>query len=148
MKLWQIALVSTTLGFALPTAAQMVGRAEKRSDVEARLKDQLGRMDNDHDGVVTRAEVLAYGQVRARERADTLFAEIDKDADGSVTKAEFEGYYASRTESGLGRLAAGVTDGDRIVIADAIKAALARFDAVDKNGDGTISPEERAARGN
>jgi len=36
-------------------------------------------------------------------------------------------------------------DGKGIVIADAVKKALDRFDAADTNKDGTISPEERKA---
>ena len=36
-------------------------------------------------------------------------------------------------------------DGKGIVIADAVKKALERFDATDTNKDGTISPDERKA---
>jgi len=38
------------------------------------------------------------------------------------------------------------SNGDGIVIADAVKKALERFDAADTNKDGTISPEERKAQ--
>ena len=146
MKIWQIVLVSCTLGVTLPAVAQMVGRTESRADVEARVSDQLKRFDKDSDGVVTREEILAYGQAKARERADKLFGEIDKDGNGSVSKAEFAAYYGKRADAGLERIAGGTGDGDRIVIVDAIKAALMRFDAADANHDGMLTPEERRAR--
>jgi hypothetical protein len=37
-------------------------------------------------------------------------------------------------------------DGKGIVIADAVKKALDRFDAADTNKDGTLTPDERKAR--
>ena len=194
MKLWQIAIVSTSLGFALPALAQMAAKAELRSDVEARVKDRLGKLDANKDGVVTREEMMAFAQARTKARDDETFAAMDTDHNGTISRAEFEAFHAKahseavvQTSNGDGTQvrvetrrmvmrgdgpdgmapppppapdgkphvrmmmmdhdgAMTIADGDgRIVIADAVKKALARFDAMDTNKDGTITPEERKA---
>lgn len=195
MKLWQIAIVSTSLGFALPALAQMAAKAELRSDVEARVKDRLGKLDADKDGTVTREEMTAFADARSRARDDAAFVAMDTDHNGTISRAEFDAFHAKghastvvQTSNGDGTKvrvetrrmamrgdgpdgmmppppppspdgkphvrmmmmdrdgAMTMADGDgRIVIADAVKKALARFDAIDTNKDGTISPEERKA---
>jgi len=185
MKIWQIAVVSTTLGFALPAVAQMAAKAELRSDVEANVKARLGKFDANGDGVVTRDEMKAFADAHRKLRADAEFAAMDTNKDGSISRAEFDAFHAA---SGHDRMA--MMDGDdmpppppgpppagdapppppppggmggmramhegpggmfikpgsdRVVIADAVKQALARFDAMDSNKDGKISAGERDA---
>lgn len=147
MKLWQIALVSCSLGIGLPAFAQMVDRLETRTAVEAQIRERLGKFDANGDGVVGRDEFLAYGQSRAKDRAVKLFGDIDADSDGQISRAEFDGYYAKRAEGGLvemTRVGSGSAS-EPIVIADMVKNALARFDAADSDKNGTLSAMERRA---
>lgn len=185
MKLWQIGLVSVSMGIALPALAQMAAKAELRSDVEAHVKERLGKFDTNKDGIVSPEEMRAFADARMKERSDEQFAAMDTNKDGSISRAEFDAYRAKGREMGdrvvrmermhggpdgmmpppppggpeggkrverirmimAGRDGTMMADGDGkgIVIADAVKRALERFDAVDTNKDGVISPEERKA---
>lgn len=183
MKLWQIGLISATMGVALPAVAQMAQTPpETRADVETRVKERLGKMDTNKDGTVSQDEMRAFADARLKENADERFAAMDTNKDGSISRAEFDAARAKgpsigervrivrrggaegvappppgapemhkrmermrimmKTHDGM-VMARG--DGEGIVIADAVKRALERFDAVDTNKDGTISPDERKA---
>ena len=206
MKFWQIALVSATAAVALPAAAQMgdgmkpggmmAAKAQSRAEVEARVKERLGKFDANRDGTVAPDEMKAYAETRRKASADARFAAMDANKDGSISRTEFDAAQASRggmrdrmvmipphggphimrvtpeaatpPKPGEPPKAAGAPntrretrmmmmgdgpgmmgwsgDGKGIVIADAVKKALERFDATDTNKDGTISPEERRAQ--
>ncbi|MEP6786209.1 MAG: EF-hand domain-containing protein [Sphingomonadales bacterium] len=187
MKLWQIGLVSVGAGITLPAVAQLNWGPQTRTEVEAQVKERLGKFDTNKDGIVSPDEMKAFADARAKSRADERFAAMDTNNDGSISRAEFDA--ARTTLPGMGerimriehmrgpdgakppmlplhegalkgpqraehiRLMMGdggammMADGTGkgIVIADAVKQALARFDATDTNKDGTISPEERKA---
>ncbi len=190
MKLWKIALLSTSMGFALPALAQFATQPQTRAAVEANLRARLTALDTDRDGSVSpdemraaRSEATAPGP--DGKRGGDQFAEIDTDHNGSISRAEFDAHHAMHHGmAGMrhdgppmeGRADGGPPPGDRmagdgmrdgmrggrgammgmrgargdqpVVIADAVKRALARFDAADANHDGTLTPEERqAARG-
>lgn len=185
MKLWQIGLISATMGVALPAVAQMAQTPpETRAGVEARVKERLGKMDANKDGTVSPDEMRAFADGRMKENADERFAAMDTNKDGVISRAEFD---AARAKGpGMGErlvrlerregpdgaapppppgapemhkrmdrmrimmkhhdgMVMAQGDGKGIVIADAVKRALARFDAADTNKDGTLSPEERNA---
>lgn len=93
-------------------------------------------------------------RAEAKQRADLMFGRFDMNKDGTVTKAEAQTetaeYEASRGDDGRG---AGRMNGmiDRVfgssasmTLAQFEAQALARFDAVDLNHDGTVSAAERA----
>ncbi len=93
-------------------------------------------------------------RVDAKQRADLMFSRFDMNKDGTVTKAEAQTetaqYEASRGDDGRG---AGRMSGmiDRafgastsMTLAQFEAQALARFDAMDLNHDGTVSAAERA----
>lgn len=222
MKLWQIAAVSVAAGITLPAIAQM-GQPSTRAEVEARVKERLGKFDANKDGTVTPDELRGYAEAQAKVRADDHFTMMDTNKDGSVSRAEYDAWVSKRparmingepmihvlqggpeivmlrppappappegaappkpgdapqvrreiriiTADGdappppgpdgkrrerheIRIMSAGdghmpmmwSGDGKGIVIADAVKKALERFDAMDTNKDGTISPEERKA---
>ena len=195
MKFWQIALVSATAAVALPAAAQIAygmnaGKAQTRAEVEARVKERLGKFDANRDGTVSADEMKAFAETRMKVRGDERFAEMDANKDGSISRSEFDASHAKRggmrdrmvmipphggphimrvtppegatppkpgeppkmkremrmmmMGDGPGAMAWS-GDGKGIVIADAVKKALERFDATDTNKDGSISPEERKA---
>lgn len=184
MKIWQIALASTTLGFALPALAQMAAKAELRSEVEGKVRERLDRFDANHDGTVTREEIMAFADARMKGREGDEFARMDMNKDGSISRTEFDDFHAKMRSGmradGMGgdrvmmmrretapdpmgsdgkrepRMRMMMMDGrggdmmmaegsDRIVIADEVKRAQARFDLMDTNHDASVSPEERRA---
>ena len=207
MKIWQIVTVSAAAAVTLPALAQMtsptaaVPAAQTRADVEAKVRDRLGRFDTNKDGTVTADEMKAFAETRMKMRNDERFAAMDTDKNGNISRAEFDAHHKNgmmamgnrghRGHDGMGHDKA---DGDRvvhierrrmgnpdatpgadgkpvikertrimmmgghdgmmmmqgdgkgIVIADAVKKALERFDVTDTNKDGKISPEERKAQ--
>jgi hypothetical protein len=185
MKLWQIGLISATMGVALPAVAQMAQTPpDTRAGVEARVKERLGKLDANKDGTVSPEEMRSFADARMKESADERFAAMDTNKDGVISRAEFD---AARTKGpGKGErivrmerregpdslepppppgapemhkrmermrimmkhhdgMVMAQGDGKGIVIADAVKRALERFDAADTNKDGTLSPDERKA---
>ncbi len=194
MKLWQILMVSVAAGVTLPAVAQMVESPTTRAEVEASVKERLGKLDDNKDGTVTRSEMMTFADARREARADDMFAAMDTDKNGSISRAEFDAFHAKRGERHIVRVerfggpggmmpppppgpdgaappppaAMGgkpmvreharmmfmgghdrmiMADGDSkgIVIADAVKKALERFDAADTNKDGKLTPDERKA---
>jgi hypothetical protein len=188
MKVWQILLVSVAAGLTLPALAQMAEGPATRAEVEASVRERLGKLDANKDGTVTRDEMTTFAKARMDARADDMFAAMDTDKNGSISRAEFDAWHAKRGDRQIvhlersngpdgmmpppppppppemggkpmmrehtrmmfmgGRDGMIMADGDGkgIVIADAVKKALDRFDAADTNKDGTLTPDERKAR--
>lgn len=104
------------------------------------------RVDANHDGTTTRAEMVA--------RTEARFAAMDTDKDGKITAAERhaarQAMRAKRHRDGRrgggGYGMRGKPDGDGLVTrADALQRAASRFDRLDTNRDGTLDASERAA---
>lgn len=204
MKIWQIIAVSTAAAVTVPALAQMTPPAppaQTRADVEAKVRDRLGRFDADKNGTVTPEEMKSYAETRMKARNDERFAAMDTDKNGSISRAEFDAHHKGGMvamgrggEHGKGHHGMDHGDGERIVhierrkrgdadsaggadgkpvvegrtrimmmggrdgmmmmqgdgkgivIADAVKKALERFDAADTDKDGKISPDERKAQ--
>ena len=193
MKIWQILAVSVAAGITLPAVAQMAEAPTTRAEVEARVKDRLGKFDTNKDGTVTREEIIAFAKTRMDARVDDQFAAMDTDKIGSISRAEFDAFHAAKGSRQIVRIERrgpdamiappprpeGATpppvpgpdgkpvlrertrimmmgsrdgmvmadgDGKGIVIADAVKKALERFDAADTNKDGKLTPDERKAQ--
>jgi Ca2+-binding EF-hand superfamily protein len=120
-------VMTAALATMLASATAMAQRGPQepvtRDAFLAMQKERFEAMDANHDGVVTKEELSA--QIAARmgsapppERIDALFKTMDTDGDGKATAAEVA------------------------------TAAAARFDAMDSNHDGSLSPEEfRAGTG-
>jgi EF hand len=191
MKIWQILAVSVAAGVTLPAVAQLAEGPATRAEVEARVRDRLGKMDANKDGTVSRDEIMSSVNARMAERADDNFAAMDTDKNGSISRSEYDAWTKDRKFPAMPRVeifggpngkpwpeahvvpqpapgpdgkpvyrermrvivrgdrdAVVMADGDGkgIVIADAVKKALERFDAADTNKDGKLSTEERKAQ--
>ena len=120
MKIWQIVTVSAAAAVTLPALAQMAPPAapalQTRADVEARVRDRLGKLDTDRNGTVTRAEMMAVAETRMKARNDERFAAMDTDKNGSISRAEFDAHHKGgmmamghRGHDGMGK------GGDRVV---------------------------------
>lgn len=110
------------VGLATPALAQM-GRPQGPVTRDAYLagqKQRFAAVDANHDGVVTRDELTAMlarrmGNTPPAAMIDAIYTRMDTDGDGKATEAE-----VSASE-------------------------MARFDAMDSNHDGTLTPDERQA---
>lgn len=116
MKL-QMFAGALALGLAMPAVAQMPQGPISRADFLAGNKAQFAALDANHDGVVTKDELVAamtarFGSAPPQPIVDRIFASLDTNGDGKATADEVE------------------------------KHAEERFDKWDTNHDGTLSPEE------
>lgn len=144
---------------------------QTRDAVVARVRDHFARADANRDGFVAADEMQAmHGQRKAKRMAmrganagqranpGAMFDRLDANRDNMISRDEFERGRAVRAErrgaglrgqrmalrgqGGMLRRADADRDG-RVSLAEAQAAALARFDRVDLNRDGRITPEER-----
>lgn len=156
-------------GVAFAQQPQHAERQMTRTDAEQRAEQMFDRLDANHDGKLDQAD-------RA-ERQKARFDRIDANHDGAISYAEFSAMHAQSDGARKERLAdrggargehfqrsghrmgmmgrdrgymARLADSDRdgaITKAEFQAAALARFDRLDANKDGTVSPDEaKAAR--
>jgi Ca2+-binding EF-hand superfamily protein len=125
----------------------------------------FGRLDLNHDGQITKAEAEAARSQHAEAKGGKpakanatafggLFARTDTNKDGVVTKAEFdtmgEQMKARMEQAGThrghigGRLfeTADANKDGKVSLAEMQAVALSRFDGMDLNHDGTITPDE------
>jgi len=109
-----------------PPAAQQAGPGGPQGDItraqaEQNVRNQLGRLDADHDGVVTDKEIekiidtisTAGGPAQIGDRLHELMKQFGHDG--------------------------------RMAIDDVVKARMAQFDAADTNHDGKLDQAERQA---
>jgi EF-hand domain pair/EF hand len=142
---------------SVPVFAQ---QTRSRTEIEARVKQRFAKLDANHDGAVTADEGRAARQERRAEMRSRHFEAMDTNRDGSVSRAEFDGAgttIAARRGAGGHRGGAGRgghgemgghADANRdgtVTLSEMTSAALTRFDRLDRNKDGTLTPEERRA---
>ena len=79
-------------------------KAETRADAQAKIAQHFARIDANHDGFITKAEIDALQAQRASkmekraERFDPakVFARLDANKDGKITQAEAEAAHNAR----------------------------------------------------
>ena len=127
--------VLATGGVAVAYAAQSHGHhwGHHRMDW---MESMLMPMDSDKDGSLSRAEIESGTAAKATE--------IDADKDGNITVDEVVAY---REKQRLQRLADEIkamdSDGDgKVSVSEYEAAQVWRLARLDRNGDGTIEPEE------
>lgn len=138
----------------------MRGQTQTRADVETRVKQQFAALDANRDNVVTAEERTAYREGKRKAMKDRHFAALDSNNDGSISRAEFDAGHAGRSGMRGGKrmhggrgggdgakgFARGDVNGDgKMTQSEMTARALERFDRIDTNKDGTLSPEERRA---
>jgi Ca2+-binding EF-hand superfamily protein len=167
------AATTAAMAQPVPPAGQGSNRvarpAETRAQVVQRTQQMFGRLDRNRDGAITQDELAARGgrgerslrnraaQADPAARADRRFARMDLNRDGAITRAEFDQALEQRQARSGGErgqrggarmrgamLRVADSNGDkRVTLQELTAAALQRFDRLDLNRDGIVSPEER-----
>ncbi len=96
------------------------------------------RLDTNRDGAITRAEFDAMHAQRQQRRAAR-----DTDGDGRPDARRMGGGHRMAGLGGRMFVMADVNRDSRVSLQEATDAALQRFDKVDANRDGQITPDER-----
>lgn len=133
-----------------------VTRDEIKSFADAQFKarnnEMFALMDTDKNGSISRAEFDAHhADPRHGKGPRVMRIEARSMGEAPVSgaprsdKAEAHGRHMKMMMVERGGLMMMAEGGDTIIIADAVKKALDRFDAADTNKDGVLSPEERRA---
>ena len=177
MKFIILASAAAAAAFVVaPAAAQVAqpapaqphaAKVQTRANVQADVGRMFARLDTNHDGFVTTAELDASkgqraGRVRERlqQRGGKAFERIDANKDGQISRQEFDARRQAREQrvaagqsrmrhagmAGLGKRIFTMADVDRdgrVSLAEAQQTALAHFDRADLNHDGQLSPQER-----
>lgn len=158
-------IVATAAGIAAaqPPEGQRAGRDVTRQDVIQRIDQTFARLDANRDGRVTPDERRADRERRRAEMADRMFDRLDADHNGSISREEMRGGRmrgprrgmrmagpgaGSEGRDGDGRRGSGMRGprgmGARETTREEMRErALARFDRMDANHDGTLTLDER-----
>ena len=143
---------------AAPRAAAPAPAAQtpNRATLLRNLDNNFKQIDTNGDGTLAASE-LAAAEVRStvqrmnalRTQVETRFTELDTNKDGQLSKAEFMVVAPSRAPAagnGLNLLTPLDKNKDNKVTLDEYRSpVLVRFDQMDSNKDGQISPAERQA---
>lgn len=156
-----LALAATTTGaaWAADHAAghQRMAEPVTRAQAEARAGQMFDRMDANKDGRVDAADRAA--------RQAAMFDRIDTSKDGQISREEFTAHHAAMGQRREGRHGDGQRAGQRMghhrgkhgghhgmmgpdgaaTRAEFTAAALARFDRMDADKNGTVTVDERRA---
>jgi phage gpG-like protein len=122
-----------------------------RADVLAKANARFDRIDTDNDGMIDAAEMTAHREQMKERMAKAMAAREARMTDEQKAtwrerRAERTGWAARGTGEGGNWLARMDTDNDGMISRDEFTApALKRFDRADADGDGIVTPEERAA---
>lgn len=137
-----------------------------RADVEAKVKSKFAILDADKDGAVTQEEIKAHREAKRAARMDAHFKSMDADSDGAISRAEFDAAHTKKQDrmgqrgkrgdhkmahrgmmggmmkGHIFKMADANKDG-KVTLAEATAKALARFDIIDADKNGTVTGAER-----
>jgi Ca2+-binding EF-hand superfamily protein len=161
--------LATVSGLA-PAAAQaapesghhaMAMKPMTRAELTQKVQAHFARVDTNHDGFVTKAEMDAAVQSMHSRMEQRRFDHLDANDDGSVSRREFDAAHAQHQQqakahprmrgmvhAGMAEqmfAAADANNDGRLSLAEATAAATAHFDKADANHDGTLSVDEMRA---
>lgn len=151
------------VAIAQPPAPPAHGQPVNRAELKNRLETRFDAADANKDGTVTPAERKARRAEARDAMRERMFTRLDTDKNGTISKAEFnaprDGRAAGEPRSRQRDRMAGAMPGrdhmkrhrfaahrdQPITRSQFVDAGLSRFDRVDTDHDGKITPAERDA---
>ena len=154
MKLFTIAAAMlVVIGSA--AAAQNAPKPVSRTDYVKNLDNNFARIDTNHDGSISAAELateqqreLVLAKNALQQQAQARFKQLDTNKDGQLSPAEFAALAPTIRTSQTPQQALQALDSnhDGRLSADEFRAPqLAKFNKADANHDGTVTPAEAKA---
>ena len=154
MKRFQI-LACVTVAISTVASAQAAPKPIARADYIKVVDGRFNGADTNHDGQLTRAEVLGQQQrdlekakAQLNQRLTTEFSRLDTNRDGKLTLAEFlAGVPPVKTAESVDQMIARYdANHDGKISADEFRnPEVAKFNRVDANHDGIVTPQEQQA---
>ncbi|MEY2926423.1 MAG: hypothetical protein RL367_900 [Pseudomonadota bacterium] len=144
------ALAMTVPALALPTST--ASKAEKRDDRLGMVKQHFALLDANHDGYVTKTEVLALNGKQSTDRTEQRFKAADGNHDGMISRTEYSsgGKRGGKTDQnatpyfGTRMFAAADINRDgKMTESEMADNVRAWFDGADSNHDGVLTADER-----
>ena len=136
-------------------AAQNAPKPVSRTDYVKNLDSNFARIDTNHDGSISAAELateqqreLALAKNALQQQAQARFKQLDTNKDGQLSPAEFAALAPTIRTSQTPQQALQALDSnhDGKLSADEFRAPqLAKFNKADANHDGTVTPAEPQA---
>ena len=116
------------------------------ADRELRREQRIAKLDTDGNGAISKAERDAAREARQQRRAERM-AERGVEGERREGKRKMRGMRGGkRGLMGGGMMAGADANGDGRLTAQEVQAhALARFDRIDTDKNGTVTAEERKA---
>lgn len=152
-KSFWIAVASIpTIAQAAPAATPSV-QPIPRSTFLQNMDADFSRMDSNHDGKLSKAEIEASQQAAALRqivaRNQQIFRELDKDHNGQLSPAEFEMFHAQPpAPNSAPMLQHFDANHDGVISQIEFRAGtLANFDRLDSDKDGIVTAAEMKAGG-
>jgi len=136
-------------------AAQNAPKPVSRTDYVKNLDSNFARIDTNHDGSISAAELateqqreLVLAKNALQQQAQARFKQLDTNKDGQLSPAEFAALAPTIRTSQTPPQALPALDSnhDGRLSADEFRAPqLAKFNKADANHDGTVTPAEAKA---
>lgn len=142
------------LAQAAPAATAPAAQPVTKARIQGEVKGAFDRLDTNKDGFVDKAEAqkgldnaVSGAEKRRSDRISAAFAKLDTNKDGSLSRAEFDAITPKgRAPAGNPYITGNDTNKDgRVSLSEATAKANAEFDAIDKDKNGVISPQEARA---
>ena len=122
-----------------------------RAMVIGNATGEFARMDANHDGVLSKAEIEQYERAKieamAQARNKMVFDQLDTNHDGMLSRDEFARIVGTPPALNVDPLVAQLdTNHDGKISRDEyVNGILAKFDRADINHDGVVTPDEARA---
>ena len=143
------------VAIASAAVAQNAPKPVSRADYVKNLDSNFARIDSNHDGSLSAAELgteqqreLGLAKNALQQQAQARFKQLDTNKDGQLSPAEFAAIAPTIRTSQTPQQALQALDSnhDGKLSADEFRAPqVAKFNKADANHDGTVTPAEAKA---